>query len=336
MGGEFRGLTRWQTWQMAALVATGGAGALALANWMTRRSSGSVCSVLEGQRDTFTWTYGGRKYDIAYEVKGRGMPLVLVHGIYAGASSFEYRHVFDAFAERFRVFAFDLLGFGLSAHPPLVYTPTLYEALIEDFITQVVGGVDQPVNVVASTLSAAFTIRAACERPNLFDRLVLIAPTGIENLADPIATPLRRFVLALLCMPLLGTALYHLLTSRLALRLFLRRVYGDPQKVTRELVDHYYAQAHQSGARFPIAGFVARRLNTPVQDYFALLRHPMLLIWGKDAKLQPLDRATAFRATNPRAELRVLDCGTLPQDERPSEFVDEVGSWLRASLRSRR
>src|SRR5262249_53315632 len=126
------------------------------------------------------------------------------------------------------------------------------------------------------------------------------------------------------------------LTSRLALRLLLRQMYGEPHKVTRELVEYYYAQAHQPGARFPLASFIARRLNTPVQDFFALLRHPVLLIWGKDAKLQPLERASAFRQTNPGAELRVLDCGALPQDERPGEFVDEVGSWLRLSLQSRR
>jgi pimeloyl-ACP methyl ester carboxylesterase len=323
-------------WQVAALVAAGGAGTLALANWPTRRGAGTPYSELGGEHAVFTWTYGRRKHDIAYQVKGRGAPLVLIHGVYAGASSFEYRHVFDAFAEHFRVYAFDLLGFGLSAHPPLVFTPTLYESLILDFITQVVGGVDNPVNVVASTLSAAFVIRAAAERPSIFERLVLIEPTGIENLADATLTPGKRVALALLRTPLLGTALYNLIASRLSIRFFLRRVYRDPRKITSELVDYYYAQAHQPGARYPIASFVSGRLNTPVHDFFALLKQPILLVWGRDAKLQPLERAGAFREANPRAEQSVLDCGSLPQDERPAEFVEEVGSWLRIPIRSRR
>ena len=41
---------------------------------------------------------------------------------------------------------------------------------------------DHPVQVIASSLGAAFTIRAAAERPDLFDRLVLIEPTGIQDL----------------------------------------------------------------------------------------------------------------------------------------------------------
>jgi pimeloyl-ACP methyl ester carboxylesterase len=325
-----------ESWQVAALVAVGGTGALALANWMSQRRAGSVYSALDGEQDVFIWTYGGRKYDIVYKVKGSGIPLVLIHGVYAGASSFEYRHVFDAFSEQFRVYAFDLLGFGLSAHPPLVYTPTLYESLIQDFITLVVGGVDNPVNVIASALSAAFVIRAAAERPGLFERLVLIEPTGIETLADATQTPGKRFALALLRMPVLGTALCNLITSRLAIRFFLRQAYSDPHKITGELVDYYYAQGRQAGARFSIASFVSRRLNTPVHDFFSLLKQPVLLVWGKDARLQPLERASAFRQANPRAELRVLDCGALPQDEAPAEFVEEVGSWLRIPIRTRR
>jgi pimeloyl-ACP methyl ester carboxylesterase len=324
------------SWQVVGLVAAGGAGALALANWMSRRSAGAVYSPLDGEQATYIWSYGGRKYDIAYRAKGCGPPLVLIHGIYAGASSFEYRHVFDAFAEHFRVFAFDLLGFGLSAHPSPVYTPTLYEALIQDFVTQVVGGVDHPVSVVASALSAAFTIRAAAERPSLFERLVLVEPTGIEHLADATATPGKRLALALLRAPMIGTALCNLVSSRLALRFFLRLVYDDTRKVSRELVDYFYAQAHQPGARFPLASRLSGRLNTPVHDLFALLKQPVLLVWGKDARLQPLDRAQAFRQANPNAELRVLDCGSLPHDERAGEFVEEVSAWLCIPIRSRR
>ena len=97
-------------------------------------------------------------------MKGQGEPLVLIHGIYAGASSYEYRRVIDLLARGNRVFAFDLLGFGRSAHPALDYTPVLYEQLILDFVREVVGGVDHPAAVIASTLGAAFTIRAAAER----------------------------------------------------------------------------------------------------------------------------------------------------------------------------
>jgi pimeloyl-ACP methyl ester carboxylesterase len=323
-------------WEIVTLAAAGGGAALALAHWVSRRAVGKLESPLEGEQDYFAWMYGGHKYTIAYQVKGRGAPLVLIHGVSPGASSIEYRRVFGALSRRFRVFAFDLLGFGLSDHPSLVYTPTLYESLIEDFLTQVVGGVDHPVSVVASTLSAAFTIRAAAERPSLFERLVLIQPTGIEALSDATETPAKRFALALLRTPVFGEIIYGVIASRLGIRYQLRQVYANPKALTGELVDEYYAQAHQPGARFPLASLLAGALNTPVQELYMLLRLPILLVWGKNARTQPLERSTAFRHSNPRAELCVLDCGALPQDELPEEFVREVGAWVGAPLRSRR
>lgn len=326
---EHQGLAKWQ---IAALVAAGGAGALALANAFSNLGVGEPESVLGGEQGRYAWTLG----DIWYTVKGHGEPLVLVHGVYAGASSFEYRSIFDRLAQDFRVYAFDLLGFGLSARPSITYTPTLYEELIEDFVRQVVGGADHPVNVIASTLGSAFTIRAAAERPGLFSRIVLIEPTGIENLARADDSLGRRIGRAVLRSPLLGQGIYNLIASRPSIRYYLKsQTYADPTMVSDDMIDYYYTMSHQPGGRYAAASFISGTLNTPVASVYPLLKQPILLCWGKDAPFTPLENAHAFREANPRAELRVFDCGGLPQDERPEEFTHEVSSWLKAASPSR-
>lgn len=194
------GRRRLRGWQIAALTVAGGLGALALARRLTVPRQGEPYSVLDGEHRHFSWSHG----DIFYVVRGRGEPVVLVHGVYAGASSFEYRRVFGPLSERFRTYAFDLLGFGLSDRPPITYAPDVYVDLVTDFIRQVVGGVDHPVRVIASGLGAAFTVRAAAEHPSLFSRLALIEPTGIEDLAG---NPTERIHVAqrrLLRTPFLG------------------------------------------------------------------------------------------------------------------------------------
>lgn len=326
---ENQGLAKWQ---IAALVAAGGVGALALANALSDFGVSEPESVLGGEQGRYAWTMG----DIWYTVKGQGEPLVLVHGVYAGASSYEYRHVFDMLAQHFRVYAFDLLGFGLSARPSVTYTPVLYEELIEDFVRQVVGGADHPVSVIASSLGAAFTIRAAAERPGLFSRLALIEPTGIENLARADESLGRRIGRALLRSPLLGQGIYNLITSRPSIRYYLAsQTYADPSMVSDDMVDYYYTMSHQPGGRYAAASFISGTLNTPVASVYPLLKQPILLCWGKDASFTPLENARAFRQANPEAELRVFDCGGLPQDEQPEEFAHEVASWLKAGSPSR-
>lgn len=319
-------------WQMAALAAASGAGALAAFNFFSGLAGNQPVSALGGEHERYAWEHG----DIWYTVKGQGEPLVLVHGVYAGASSYEYRRVFDLLARDFRVYAFDLLGFGLSARPSIVYTSELYEQLIRDFVREVVGGADHPAAVIASTLGAAFTIRSAAEGPALFSRLVLIEPTGLENLANARDTVGRRLALAILRAPLVGEGVYNIISSRPSLRYFLRaQTYGDPSMVTDEMVAHYYDVTHQPGGRYAAASFLSGWLNTPVSAVYPLLEQPILLCWGKDARFTPLENARAFRLGNPRAELRVFDCGGLPQDEQPAEFAREAGRWLRAGSTTR-
>ena len=322
-----------QTWILAATGLAAGAGTLAAVNRLIAMSAGEVYSVLDGEEGHYAWEHG----DIYYTVRGRGAPLLLVHGIYAGASSFEYRRVFEPLSREFRVYALDLLGFGLSARPPIVYTPALYIQLIQDFTRQVMGGTDQPVSVVASSLGAAFAIRAVAERPDLFERLVLIEPTGIETLNAPRLTLPRWAARALLRAPLLGQTLYNLVASRANIRYYLtRRIYARPASVTSSLVDYYHVAAHQPGARFAPASFISGALDTPVAAAYEALKLPILLVWGKDARIAPLEQVRAFRQSNPRAELSVLNCGALPQDEAADDFVREVLAWVRAGSRTRR
>ncbi len=61
------------------------------------------------------WSWRG--YEIFVTERGEGPPLLFVHGIYAGASSFEFRKIFAPLALSHKVIAFDLLGCGLSEMP---------------------------------------------------------------------------------------------------------------------------------------------------------------------------------------------------------------------------
>ena len=87
-----------------ALVAVGTLGALAAVNWRLERGGGSLSSRLGGETRYYRWRGG----DLAYAVAGEGEPLLLVHGVYAGASSFEFRKNFGELSAKFRVYALDL------------------------------------------------------------------------------------------------------------------------------------------------------------------------------------------------------------------------------------
>lgn len=316
---------------LAALGLAATTSALAAANRLIAMAEGETYSVLRGEEGRYTWPHGA----IFYTVRGRGAPLLLVHGLYPGASSFEFRRVFEPLSAQYRVYALDLLGFGLSARPPVVYTPALYIQLLQDFARQVMGAADHPISVIASTLGAAFAVRAAAERPNLVERLVLIEPSGIEPTPAAAPDPVKRVARGLLRSPVLGETLYNVIASRPSLRYFLRhQTYADRAAVTHALVDYYHTAAHQPGARYATASLLSGMLDTPVASAYATLPQPILLVWGKHARRAPLEQAREYRQRNARAEMRVFDCGALPQDEMPDAFVREVGMWLRRDVRT--
>ncbi len=245
--------------------------------------------------------------------------------------------MFDQLSERYRVFAPDLLGFGRSDRPPVIYTPRLYIELIQDFARQVVGAIDHPTAVIASSLGAAFTIRAAAERPDLFARLALIEPTGIETLAGPADTPGKRFWRATFRAPLVGEAMYNLIVSRPSLRYFLEsQAYSDGTEISDDVIDHYYVTAHQPGARYATASFIAGTLDTPTETAFASLNQPITLLWGEYDRFNPINHAQAFLSLNPDIRLLIFPTGGLPQDEQPEAFVREVTAWLSAPSESLR
>ena len=158
-----------------ALMVAGAIGALAVLNGRLERSGGDLSNRLGGDLRYFRWRGG----DLAYTVAGEGEPLLLVHGIYAGASSFEFRKNFAELSRSFRVYALDLLGCGLSERLRRRYGPGDVTSQIEDFAREEIGA---SAHLVASSLSAALAIPALVRSPRLFKKVVLVCPTGYGSL----------------------------------------------------------------------------------------------------------------------------------------------------------
>ncbi len=312
----------WLTKHRGALVAAGAVGGLAVLNRRLEKSGGGLSNRLGGEARYYRW----RGRDLAYAVAGEGEPLLLVHGIYAGASSFEFRKNFGKLSGSFRVYALDLLGCGLSERPRRRYGPEDVTSQVEDFVREEIGG---PAHLVASSLSAALGVPALVRSPRLFRRAVLICPTGYASLERP-SGYLGDAIYGLFLAPVIGDTLYHAIVSRPGLRYYLGNMaYHDKDLVTEGLVDSYYRASHQSGARYFPAAFVSGKLNLGVADYWPRVPHRTLICWGQEARTTPVSELEDFLRRNPRAEPRIFkDAALLPHDERAATFNKEAREFL--------
>ncbi len=310
----------------------GGAGmaALAAVNASIRRGASEPDdSALGGETVIYEWRDGHIIYKLAGADKA-GTPIIFIHSIGAGVSSFMWRKNFDALAEDFRVYAPDLLGFGLSDKPANVsYSADLYVEFITDFIREVTGA---PAHLVAASLGAAYCVRVAEEYPKLVKSLTLVSPTGADNLrARPGMTGAAFY--GLMHSPVLGTSFYNAVASERSIRDYARdQLFFDKRRVTDRLVAHHYATSHLPGAQYAIAAFLSGYLNTDIREAFARITQPVTLVWGKQDTANPIEQAAELLRLNPRAALEIFDrCRLTP----PEEYPDKFNALLRRTLKAR-
>jgi pimeloyl-ACP methyl ester carboxylesterase len=279
---------------------------------------------LGGEERCYRWRGG----ELAYQVAGspEAPPLLLVHGIYAGASSYEFRKNFAELSKSFRVHTLDLLGCGLSDKPRRRYGPEDIGAQVEDFVREEVSG---RVHLIASSLSAALVMPVAVRSPRLFKRLVFICPTGLGSLNRPSGL-LGDLIYGLSRAPVLGDTLYHAISSRQGIRYYLENmVYYDPKFVTDSLVEDYYGASHGPRSKYLPTAFISGKLNLGVAGYFPRIPHKVLIAWGQEARTTPVAQINNFLRINPRSEPRIFrDAGLLPHDERADTFNEEVRAFL--------
>ena len=299
----------------------GGAGVAALAavNASIRRNVAELDdNALGGEAHFYPWKHGRIFYKVSGTTKP-GLPLVFVHGVGAGVSSFMWRKNFDVLAQDFRVYALDLLGFGFSDKPATAaYSADLYVELIADFLRDVVG---PPVNIIASSLGAAYSVRVADEHPELVSSLILNASAGYDSLNTRPGMTGAAFY-GLLQSPVLGTSFYNVMASERSIREYARKhLFYDHARVTDRLVANLYASSHQAGAQHAIAAYLSGYLNIDTRDAFARLGQPATLVCGKQDLATPVGNAVALANMNSRTRVEVFDyCRMMPEQEHPERF----------------
>lgn len=303
-------------------------GALAAVNRRLRNAP-LPTNALGGRQQPWTW----RGYEIFATEAGSGPLVILVHGVYAGASSYEFRRLFPLLAERHRVVAFDLLGCGLSERPDLPYSTELF---VEQIVDALGAFGAEPTTLVGSSLGAAFCIRAAARANDRVTRLVAICPTGLGGVLDRGPSLAQQALTAAVRAPILGEALFNALASRPSLRWFLaKRSYADPQRLTPDVLDHYYALTHQSGARFVPAAFVGQALNCDVARDLPFVEAPVLIAWGEQAsEFSPLTNAAEFVKLAQDAKLVTFpNSSLLPHEEEPDAVRAAIEAFAGAARR---
>jgi pimeloyl-ACP methyl ester carboxylesterase len=256
---------------------------------------------------------------------GAGEPILFLHGL--GATKGSFLPTVAALAGSFRTIAVDLPGFG-DTYKPLgarYHPPFFAQAVVELMETL---GIAR-AHVIGNSMGGRIALELGLRHPDRVDKLVLLAPSLAWRRARPWAPLVRALD------PHLGLVQ---VAPRWAIEAIVHRtIPGAKDGWVRAGVDEFlrasltprgrvafYASARQIYLEEPHGskGFWTR---------LAGLTPPALFIWGKHDTLVPIGFAAHVRRTLPAARHLELDCGHVPQIERPRETNAAIGDFLLAA-----
>lgn len=255
-----------------------------------------------------------------YQEKGAGPALVLIHGY--GASTQDWSAVFEPLAERFRVLAVDLKGFGFSDKPAGDYTIPAQAALVMKWLEQL--GV-QRAALCGNSMGGAVALFCALNEPSRVERLILV-----DSVASNQAALESGLVPPLLLKPVIGPILGALaLTTPELVQAGLQRSIYDKSLATPERLESYYRPLRtRHGQRAALA--VARQWDlSTLERNLHRVQLPTLIIWGANDELIPLSHGRWIHQQISGSQLVVFpQCGHVPQIEKPREFVQAVTQFM--------
>ncbi len=204
---------------------------------------------------------------------------------------------------------------------------TDYLATIAEFIHQVCR---PPVTVVASSLTAAFTIRLAIQQPDLFQALFLVCPSGFDDFGQGAG---RRLPLQVISTPLLDRLIYAIgAENEIAVRNFLQQfLFAKPERVSQEMVMAYLASAQQPNAEYAALAFLRGDLYFDLTLYLQQLTVPTVIFWGEQAQFTTVNLGQRLAQLNPqaiRAFQSIPQVGVLPHLELPAVMVGLLQRYL--------
>jgi pimeloyl-ACP methyl ester carboxylesterase len=263
---------------------------------------------------------------VVYHESGQGGPLVFVHGVYVGASSYEWSKVYPHFAGTHQVLAVDLLGFGESERPDVPLSAADHVQALVEFIRAKSGG--ERASIVASGLGAGFATILAAQHPDLVQRLILLMPIGRIEFGRR-QLPKRYGLFARI--PFANRTFYRrYLSTRIQIRTWLKNFgFGDFEKITEETVEVLTNCAQQFGAERAIFQWMTRRFDLDLEKRMAELSQPVTLIWGEKAVNPPLESGYRLQPVAKQCSLVVLpNLGLLAPLESPMQVAEALTKEL--------
>lgn len=257
-----------------------------------------------------------------YIEKGEGNPVILVHGFFY--NSYMWNKNIDAFAERHKVYAIDLWGFGYSTRQALDYGYPLYVEQLLKFMNALN---IQKASLVGQSMGGGTCITFCVRHRDRVDKMILVDSAGIPH-PLPLMGKLSN-------LPKVGEFMMGHNSN------FIRKMVLRTSMIyDKKLIDDDYfenvTRFHKVKGTNEVFLKILRKqfFHTLLDDIHRLgeMDVPILLVWGRQDKGVPVKRGREMHNILKGSRLEILErSGHCPQYEQAQRFNEITLGFLTSS-----
>ncbi len=262
----------------------------------------------------------GKPVRLAVREKGKGKPILLIHGL--GASSYTWHEIMPDLAKSHRVLALDLKGFGDSDKPlDNAYSIADQAKLVREYIAENnLRGLTLVGHSYGGAVAMSVALDNSASSRKRIDKLVLI-----DSLSYKQPVP---FFFRLLQTPIVGELGLNLIPPDVQISRAMRVAYYHSSKVDPETVAVYANPLQSEGGKHALLSTIDSLMTEDadaISARYHTLNTPTLLIWCAHDRIVPMTFGKRLFHDLPNATIDVIDeCGHIPQEEEPVETLAAI------------
>ncbi|PKM93814.1 MAG: alpha/beta hydrolase [Firmicutes bacterium HGW-Firmicutes-1] len=272
----------------------------------------------------YQWKFG----KIHYTAMGSGKPILCIHSMKSGSSSYEFSKLTKQLAKNHTVYAIDLIGFGLSEKPKITYTAYMYVQLLHDFIKDVI---QEDTDIITSGHSNSFVTMLSIQNSNYINKLIFINPGDLTKLSK---NPIKKYSILkyILETPIIGTMLYLVINSKNQIkRQFKKSYFYNDTHISNKFIDSFYENSHIGDAnnKFIFASNLCRYNNVNITTALEQINNSIYIIQGNE-RTEPFENIiNEYKKANASIESSIIyKTKEFPHIEKPKAVLEVLSLYL--------
>jgi pimeloyl-ACP methyl ester carboxylesterase len=253
---------------------------------------------------------------VHYTDEGEGPPVVLIHGFASSLGT--WTAVRRELKKSHRVIALDLKGFGWTDRPEGDYSLEAQADLVLGLLGAL--GVEEPVALVAHSWGSSVALQIALRQPGRVTRIALYDAWVYEEQIPMTFLWSRAGGMGEF---LIGAFYDERPDDKIAI------AFHDPKYVTEELIETVEDQLARPGTKAAALAAIRGQRYEEVQKKYPTIDKPVLLLWGREDRVTPLDVGERLLKDLPNARLNVYPaCGHFPMIEAHRPSTRDLATFL--------